>query len=107
MTCFAVGIAIKTKDIDVDYSHWLGPDYKNHKFDENYRTPTYISNHIGWSDGLVYFWSLKGNISYLAGDFVRNIPLIGFIVKAGEGIFCPRGGTTDAKQKTVELISER
>ena len=46
-------------------------------------------------------------MSLVAGDFIKNIPLFGFIVSSGEGIFVPRGGSAEAKQKTVELIEER
>lgn len=82
----------------------MGTDYKDHKFSDKYRTPTHVSNHVGATDGTLYFWALNGNISFLAGDFVRKIPLFGFIVSVGEGIFCPRGGSTEAKQETVNLI---
>lgn len=94
----SVGIIPIIKHVDVDYTKWLGPDYKNQPFPKKYRTPTYVSNHIGWSDGCLYFWALHGDIAFLAGDFVKNIPLVGYIVSATEGIFCPRGGTTEAKQ---------
>jgi len=56
---------------------------------------------------LVYNWALNGDISFLAADFVEKIPVAGYLVKASEGLFCPRGGTPEAKQKTVDLIAER
>lgn len=33
--------------------------------------------------------------------------MLGTLVKAMDGIFCPRGGSDAAKQKTVDLIGER
>lgn len=45
----------------------------------------------------VFEWALSGNISFLAADFVEKIPIVGFLVKASDGLFCPRGGSTEAK----------
>ena len=72
-----VGIIPRVRHVDVDYTKWLGPDYKSKPFEPGYRTPTYVMNHICAYDGTLLFWALNGDISFLAGDFVRKIPLLG------------------------------
>lgn len=93
-----IGLLIRVKRVEVDYSKWLGPGYKETKRPAGFRAPTYVSNHMGFSDGVVTLWALDGDISFLAGDFTRGIPFAGYNIKASEGIFCPRAGTPEVKQ---------
>ena len=87
------------KTIDKDYSYWLGSDYKKvNKRPVNYRVPTYVSNHgSGW-DPFLMIAILKADVSFLAKIEVKSIPFIGDGVIAQEGLFCPRGGTPEAKE---------
>jgi 1-acyl-sn-glycerol-3-phosphate acyltransferase len=96
------------KTVDKDYSYWLGSDYKQvNKRPANYRVPTYVSNHgSGW-DPFLMIATFKADVSFLAKIEVKSIPFIGSGVIAQEGLFCPRGGTADAKEQTVQLIASR
>lgn len=80
----------------MDYSKWLGKDYKNQK--KPLKSSTYISNHTGIVDGFCLLWALKGNIGIFAGAFLKDVPLFGNCVRASEGVFVPRKGTTEEKQ---------
>ncbi len=71
------------------------------------RVSTYVSNHVGWADVGVILWSLSSDCSFLAGDHVKKLPFVGYNVMATEGIFVPRGGTSEAREQTVALIQER
>ena len=64
-------------------------------------------NHIGYPDVPALLYTLSGNCAFLAADYVEQTPLIGTLVKAMDGLFCPRGGSDAARQKTVDLIGER
>lgn len=101
----AIGIFIKVKRVNVDYSKWLGPDYKKKKLAG--RAPTYVSNHMGFTDGCVTLWALDGDISYLAADMTKDIPMVGYNIRASQGIFCPRGGTPEERQRNVQEIADR
>ena len=80
---------------DVDYSHYLGKDYKI-----EYNPPkrggevaTKIAPHVSIFDICVLNCCYKGICSYVAGDFVRNIPFIGKFAVAGGCIFVSRNGS--------------
>lgn len=88
------GVIVKTTDVKVDYSKWLGPDYKSLY---QWRVSTYVCNHIGYTDVPVLIYSFSGNCGFLAADYVEHAPLIGGLAKAMDGLFCPRGGSDEAK----------
>lgn len=46
------GIRWKVKEIDIDYSKYLGPDYKNDAKKEKF-TSTIVSNHVTWLDSVI------------------------------------------------------
>ena len=101
--CFPV-----RKTVNKDYSYWLGPDYRTQtKKPENYRVPTYVSNHGSGTDVFLMIAALFADVSFLAKIEVKSIPFVGKCVIAGEGLFCPRGGTPEVKEQTVKLIEER
>lgn len=102
----STGIFVKIQRPNVDYSKYLGPHYKSEPVFYK-RVSTYVSNHVGWPDALVILWSLLSDCSFLASDHVKNIPLVGYNVMASEGLFVPRGGTTEAREKTVLVLAER
>jgi hypothetical protein len=50
--CFVCGLFTSGKEVDMDYSYWLGPDYKK-KYKQNIKkTSTIISNHVSWIDSM-------------------------------------------------------
>jgi len=59
------------------------------------------------NDVFCCLWALGGDIGLYAGAFVKDIPLFRECVAASEGMFVPRKGTADEKQKCVEEIGKR
>ena len=43
------GVITEYEEVDVDYTEYLGPDYKK-QYDHNIKTSTIISNHVSWHD---------------------------------------------------------
>jgi len=96
---------MKTERREVDYSKWLGPDYK--KAPKPRRCATYVSNHCGVVDGFSLPWALNGDMAFSAGAFVRNIPIFKDILIASEGLFVPRSGEAEVKQRFVDGMIKR
>lgn len=96
------------RHVDVDYSKWLGPDYKK-KLNQgkNFKAGAYIINHVGVHDGIVCFWGLGGDCAFVAGEFVEKIPFFSDMIRYTEGIFVPREGTAEEKQKIVDVFERR
>jgi len=46
---FVCGLFFSHKNLEVDYTTWLGPDYKS-KFSKIKAVSTVISNHVSWLD---------------------------------------------------------
>jgi 1-acyl-sn-glycerol-3-phosphate acyltransferase len=44
-------------------------------------------------DIIVLFATTQGDCSFLASIHLENVPFIGYLTKATEGLFTPRGGT--------------
>jgi len=57
---------------------------------------------MGWFDIACLEYCLDGDVSFLAADFAEKVPVIGYLVKTSEGLFVSRGGSKEAKEKTVE-----
>ena len=98
----ALGTIPICETVDKDYSYWLGKDYKKEtQRPANYRVPTYVSNHGSGCDPFLMIVALFADVSFLAKIEVKSIPFVGSGVIAAEGLFCPRGGTPEAKENTV------
>ena len=100
-----IGMTIKVTQKDVDYAKWLGPDYKSAP--KPLRCSTFISNHCGLVDGFTLPWALNGDFAFAAGAFVKNIPIVGNYIVATEGLFVPRSGNPEDKQKFVDGMAQR
>ena len=108
LTAMSIGLIIRPRYVDADYSYWLGPDYKREKvYPQNRRVVNFFFSHISFADIPTCEWTLNGDIAFLAGDFLKNYPIVGFLVGAADGLFAPRGGTPEEKQMTVDLIKNR
>jgi 1-acyl-sn-glycerol-3-phosphate acyltransferase len=76
---------------DIDYSEYLGPDWKK----EYKGASTLISNHISWFDScfaIVYYFP-----TIVARDSLQKTPFIGSVLRAMSTIFLARVGN-DAKE---------
>ena len=83
------------KDDDVDYSYYLGPDYKGSYKPPPGRVPTIIAPHVSANDIPMLSRAFDGDLSFVAGDFMLNIPLYGKLCQAIGCIFVPRSGSKD------------
>ena len=83
---------------DIDYSNYLGPDWKQ----EYKGASTLISNHISWFDSvyaIVYYFP-----TIVARDTLQNTPFIGSVLKAMSTIFLSRVGkdAQESKRKAAQ-----
>jgi len=76
---------------DVDYSHYLGPNWKQ-ELAKLKSPPKIISPHVSCFDVQVLLTTFGGNCSFVAGDFVEKIPILGSIAKKLASVFVPRAG---------------
>ena len=92
------------KYIDVDYSFYLGEDYKKtHR--KIKRTSTIVSNHVTWLDTVI----LIKNISpaFAPSAEFKNVPLFHTLIEALDSIYIPRGGSEESRQNVLNTIVER
>ena len=88
----AVGcVWITTKKTYVDYSEYLGPDWKP-DYDSK-RTSTVISNHSCFLDAMVH--GLSQLPSHIAKGEVRKFPGIGIIAEYCQCLFIDRSSKDD------------
>jgi len=55
---FVAGMRTSVKYIDLDYSEYLGPDYKNNQ-KKIKRTSTIVCNHVSWLDAVVLIKNIR------------------------------------------------
>jgi 1-acyl-sn-glycerol-3-phosphate acyltransferase len=88
-----MSMKIERKVVDYDYSEYLGKDYK--KDEEPKFISTFISNHVSWSDIIVYIFQYQP--AFAAKKELRKIPVFGLLCQAIGCIFIARGGTQDER----------
>ena len=93
MVNLSIGIIISSKNVEIDYTYWLGPNYKT--IDEE-KLSTYVSNHCGFADNPTVLHILGGKCSFLAADKAEKTPIVGTCLKYGEAIFVPSGGSPES-----------
>jgi len=86
---------------EVDYSKWLGKDYKEKM--PNKRPPVIVSNHRTWSDVLVMM-TMDEFPSYVASSHIRDLPLYGFLAVAFGSFFVQRGDKNSRDSTVFFLI---
>ena len=82
---------------DVDYSYYLGPDYK--KKMNNKTTSTVIANHVGWLDIFVIGRRFLPSMAPKAS--LKNIPIVNVLSDAIGSLYIPRTGTREEKDKIL------
>ena len=78
---------------DIDYSFYLGKDFKTLYTTPKGKVPTYIAPHCSALDGPIVVAALKGHLSAVAKDTIGSWPMLGFIANALKCIFVPRGSS--------------
>ena len=80
-----------TRRVKVDYSKWLGPDWK----------PTYegasmlISNHSSFIEVFLAFMFIRPMPGFIAKDSVKQVPSVGPIATAVGTLFLDRTDKSD------------
>lgn len=87
---FTAGMKTTLKYQDVDYSYYLGPEYKR-KMKKIKRTSTIVSNHVSWLDPVVLLYNIRP--AFAPSEEFRRVPLIGTLCEVIDSIFIPRGGS--------------
>ena len=92
------------KEVDVNYTYYLGPDYKQ-KMKPIKKTSTIIANHISFLDGpcliKAIFPAFAPSIEF------ASFPVVSTILNTMDSIYMPRGGTEEAKKQAIDAIRER
>lgn len=68
---------------------------------------TYVCNHVSGADGPILVAALNGKLSFMAGAFLKNIPIIGYAIQCLGGLFVPRFGSPEDKQAFMDVFAER
>ena len=97
---FVCGMYTYTTYKDVDYSYFLGPDYKKNLSTKT--TSTIIANHVSWLDPIVF--GRRFMPSMAPKDTLKHTPLVNTLANAIGSLYMPRGGTREEKDKILELI---
>ena len=109
-TCFAMRVfgpifgclSFTTERPKVDYSKWLGPDWK-----PNYDGATmYVSNHMSWNEMFNTFLFARPMPGFIAKHGVKEIPSVGVIATCIRSVFMDRT-SKELRHKVFEIIEER
>ena len=109
-----VGIKIKLKVWDsnsISYEYYLGPNYRSEYKPPNKETggivSTICSNHVSCFDIQTLATCMKGNVTFAAGAFTKNVPIIGGITKLLGCVFVPRAGSKAQLNDTLRSLVVR
>lgn len=104
------GFRLEKRHADVDYSKWLGPNWKQElaEFKKKNKVGTFVANHSGgFLDTQTLFSSNFGNLAVVASANFRGVPIVGKAINAGDGIYVDREASREVRGKSVDTISER
>lgn len=101
---FVVGMKTKLSYKDVDYSYYLGPEYKR-RMKKIKRTSTIVSNHVSWLDPVVLLYNIRP--AFAPSEEFRNVPLIGTLCDVIDSIYIPRGGSPERRAQALGAIRDR
>jgi len=98
------GIRLSTRDIDFDYSAYLGPNYKK-DLRRSPITSTIVSNHVTWMDSIIM--ARVFSPSFTPKIELKSAPLLGTLGMCLNNIWMPRGRSDEAKKAALDAIMER
>lgn len=91
---FICGMSTQHKQVDADYSYYLGPDYKKNA-KKIKRTSTIVSNHVSWLDPVILIKHIRP--AFAPSIEYKNVPIMSNLIDAIDGIYIPRGGSEEKK----------
>ena len=98
---WTAGVRIIQKEVDADYSYYLGPDYKR-GYSDIAKTSTIVSNHVSWLDAQIIFMCFDS--CFTCDSVFKNVPIMGHIAKAQDFLFLPRGGNEEKRNESIKII---
>jgi hypothetical protein len=109
---FCQGFIVTTKKHeieDVDYSKWLGPNWRENKF-KGKRVSMTISNHESHMDGPVLCMDTSNNYctpAWTPADMVGDMALGKFPLVACQSVFIERASDEAGRERSVKQVEER
>jgi hypothetical protein len=94
------GVICSEKEVDFDYSHYLGNGYKTDR-----PCSAYVANHVSWIDALIMYKYLEPSFASAWG--VKELPLFSSVAYSLDCIFMPRGKGEAQRDQAVRLIMDR
>ena len=91
---FVAGMSTKLKKINIDYSEYLGPDYKETQEDGK-RTSTMVCNHVSWLDTVILIKNLSP--AFAPSSELGRLPVLSTLMEALDSIYIPRGGNEESR----------
>lgn len=104
MYLFVVGMKTTLNYKDVDYSAYLGANYKQN-MKKIKRTSTVISNHVSWLDPVIILKHLR--MAFAPSEEFSRVPLISTFIEVVDSIYIPRGGSQEKKAMALSAIRDR
>jgi len=101
---FIAGMKTTLRYQDVDYSYYLGPEYKR-KMKKIKRTSTIVSNHVSWLDPVVMLYNIRP--AFAPSEEFKRVPLIGTLCDVIDSIYIPRGGSPEKRAQALAAIRDR
>lgn len=104
-------IWISHKNIDVDYTAWLGPNYKAQV--KGTKPPIIISNHISWSVSLIpnlFYQDILVSMTteefpaFLSAIHNKYVPMVGRIAEALGTVFVDRANATSRSNAVYFVV---
>ena len=93
---FFIGVGHSIEEVEMDYSEWLGPDYKEH-YDKNLKkTSTLICNHVTPHDSMLL--TIYTENAFALDISFKSMPLMGNLANIVDAINIPRSGNEEQRQ---------
>lgn len=95
--------------MDANYSEYLGEESLSLRATNQIsKISTYACNHVSGMDAVVLLVAMDGECSFLAGDFLMNVPVVGFLIRCCDGFFVPKPtGSKESRLAFCEKLAKR
>ena len=98
------GCRTTRRELDTDYSYYLGPDYKA-KMRSIKKTSTVVTNHVSCLDGMVLVKTVFP--AFAPAEEYSRVPILKTLFNSTDCIYMPRGGNEEARAQALQAIRER
>jgi 1-acyl-sn-glycerol-3-phosphate acyltransferase len=98
------GYWAKVIESDVDYSEYLGPDYKKKQVLPK-KTSMIVANHTSWLDSPVLITSYYPGFTTSAE--AGEVPVLNTLINTLQSVYVQRSAAADTRQSQLDSIIER